>query len=70
MHDMIEVGQYLRDLEIDGMGRTEAVNHLAKKLKVGVPTIYRWEKGGDYFIEPKDIGGTFSAYKLVACVDA
>ena len=70
MHDMIEVGQYLDDLQFKGMGRTEAVNHLANKLKVGVPTIYRWEKGGDHFIEDKDVGETFSAYKLVACVDA
>ena len=67
---MIEIGQYLIDLENKGMGRTEAVNHLAAKLKVGIPTIYRWEKGGDHFIADNYVGNTFSAYRLVACQEA
>ncbi|AZU97833.1 hypothetical protein [Vibrio phage LP.2] len=70
MHDMIEVSQYLTDMEANGMGRTQAVNALAAKLKIGIPTLYRWEKSGDHFICEDDVGDTFSAYKLVACQEA
>ncbi|AUR84266.1 hypothetical protein NVP1052A_37 [Vibrio phage 1.052.A._10N.286.46.C3] len=70
MHDMLELGDYLLGLQEKGMGRTEAVNFLAAKLKVGIPTLYRWEKGGDHFIAENDVADTFSAYRLVACVEA
>ncbi len=70
MHDMVEVGQYLSDMEGNGLGRTEAINKLSSMLKVGIPTLYRWEKGGDHFICENDVGDTFSAYKLVACQEA
>lgn len=70
MHDMIEVSQYISDMENNGKGRTESINWLASKLKIGVPTLYRWLKTGDHFICENDAGDTFSAYKLVACQDA
>ncbi|CAL9963255.1 hypothetical protein VPHK24_0088 [Vibrio phage K24] len=68
MHDMIEVSQYIDEMVNAGKGRTESVNYLAAKLKIGVPTLYRWIKSGDHFICDGDCEGSlFSAYKLVSC---
>lgn len=64
--ELVSIELELEDMQTQGMGRYEAVTALAERLGITKATLYRWEKGGDYFIVDEESGE--SVFKLVTHV--
>ncbi len=68
MENLVPINEKLWDYTDSGYGRTEAINKLAEKLNVGVPTLYRWMKDGDHFVYENAVSNKTHVFKQVKAV--